>query len=89
MFGCDNNKAVRDFAKGNFDIEQWHDDVYEPSFMDVPHVDVLDFGAPCQGFSRNNTCGEVKGVDDERSLIVSRSSRPSVRAIRSMWSASK
>ena len=70
MFGCDNNTHVEAFARANFTILKWFQDVFEPGFIEAGHVDLFDFGAPCQPWSRANTRGHVHGADDHRAHVV-------------------
>ena len=70
-FGCDKDKNVEKFVKGNFAVETWYGDVLEEGFPKAGHVDVFDFGAPCQPWSRSNTSSTGgKGAADPRAWVV-------------------
>jgi len=65
-FACDIDKYAKETYLKNFKPKLFAEDITTLDMQDLPYVDLLVFGFPCQAFS---TAGKRKGFDDTRGTL--------------------
>ena len=65
-FACDIDKYAKETYLKNFKPKLYAEDITSLDMQDLPYVDLLVFGFPCQAFS---LAGNRKGFDDTRGTL--------------------